>query len=97
MILGMADLATRLGLGNGLGASGPMSRALGRLVWFDVARRAGDTLAVRVVLPDVPARRPARLSASARFAHQHLADSARHPARPAAESAPAVSPAAVGL
>jgi hypothetical protein len=66
------DLAVSLGLGEGLSRSAPISRTLGRLVAFDTAHRAGDTLAVRVALGDIPERRAARLSWSARLAHEHL-------------------------
>ncbi|MGH9065066.1 MAG: hypothetical protein ACRD0L_14050 [Acidimicrobiales bacterium] len=96
-VVDMADLATSLGLGNGLGTNAPLSRTLGRLVWFDAARGAGDTLAVRVALPDVAARRLARLSVSARLAHNHLAARVRHSVPPAAEPMATLSPAGVGL
>ncbi len=75
----MVDLAASLGLGQGLGPNAAISRTLARLAWFDAARRAGDTLAVRLALPDVPVRRQARLSASARLAHQVLAAANRTP------------------
>lgn len=69
--LDMADLATSLGLGRGMGAHAPLSRTLSRLVWLDAARRNGDILAVRLALPDLPFRRLERLSPSARLAHHH--------------------------
>jgi hypothetical protein len=50
-----------------------VSRTLARLVAFDVARRHGDTLAVRLALPDLPERRLSRLSHSARLAHERFA------------------------
>lgn len=78
-IVDMADLAASLGLGTNLGPNSAMSRTVNRLVAFDGARRAGDTLAVRLALPDMPARRLERLPASVRAAHQHLAGS-HHPA-----------------
>lgn len=53
-----------------------VSRTLARLVAFDAARRQGDTLAVRLALPDLPARRLSRLSHSARFAHERFAHGA---------------------
>lgn len=68
----MADLAASLGLGTNLGSNSAMSRTVGRLVMFDCARRAGDTLAVRLALPDMPPNRLARMPASVRLAHQHL-------------------------
>jgi hypothetical protein len=68
-----ADLAVSLGLGAGTGPHAAISRTLSRLVSFDVAHRGADTLAVRLALPDMPARRLLRLSRSARFAHGYLA------------------------
>ena len=65
-----ADLAVSLGLGESLGRNAPISRTLGRMVAFGAAERDGDTLAVRRALPDVPARMTARLSRTARLAHQ---------------------------
>lgn len=65
-----------------------------RPVWFDAAGRTGDTLAVRVALPEVPARRLGRLSASARLAHQHLAAMAGT-VPPVAQPAPALAPVGV--
>ena len=82
VVIDMADLAASLGLGTELGPNSTISRTLSRMVWFDAARRAGDTLAVRTALADLPARRLARAPASARIAHQHLA------ARPAFPSTP---------
>ena len=78
------DLATSLGLGESLGANSAISRTLGRLVAFDAAQRGADIIAVRVALPDLPARRTARLSPSARLAHERLGHS-RLPAWPAAQ------------
>jgi hypothetical protein len=74
----MADLAGSLGLGANLGPHSAMSRTVNRLVLFDGARRAGNTLAVRLALPDMPPSRLARLPASVRIAHQHLSGSRRH-------------------
>jgi hypothetical protein len=54
-----------------------VSRTLARLVAFDVARRQGDTLAVRLALPDLPERRLTRLSYSARLAHERFAHGTR--------------------
>ena len=79
-----ADLATSLGLGDSLGSNAAISRTLGRLVAFDAAQRGADIIAVRVALPDLPARRTARLSPSARLAHERLGHS-RLPAWPAAQ------------
>jgi hypothetical protein len=72
-LIDMPDLAASLGLGTELGPNSTISRTVVRVVWFDAARRAGDTLVVRTALADLPARRVARLPASARLAHQHLA------------------------
>jgi hypothetical protein len=90
----MVDLAASLGLGQGLGPNAAISRTIARLAWYDAARRAGDTLAVRLALPDVPLRRHARLSISARFAHQRLAAASRTP--PIAGTSDALT-SAVGL
>jgi hypothetical protein len=76
-IIDMADLAASLGLGTNLGPQGAMSRTVNRLVLFDGARRAGNTLAVRLALPDIPPNRLARLPVSVRIAHQHLGRSHR--------------------
>ena len=76
-IIDMADLAGSLGLGTNLGPNSAMSRTVNRLVLFDGARRAGNTLAVRLALPDMPPNRLARLPASVRIAHQHLGGSPR--------------------
>jgi len=75
-VVDMVDLAASLGLGTQLGPNGTISRTIARAVWFDAIRRSGNTLAVRTALPDLPARRLARLPASARIAHQHLAKGA---------------------
>jgi hypothetical protein len=90
------DLATSLGLGDSLGANSAISRTLGRLVAFDAAQRGADIIAVRVALPDLPARRTARLSPSARLAHQRLSHS-RQPAWPAAQPPAAVDQSAAPL
>jgi len=66
------DLATSLGLGESLGPNAVISRTVGRLAGFDAARCGVEVIAVRVALPDLPARRTARLSPSARFAHERL-------------------------
>ena len=71
--LDVVDLSVSLGLGEGLGRNAMVSRTLARLVAFDVARRQGDTLAVRLALPDLPQRRLPRLSYSARLAHERFA------------------------
>jgi hypothetical protein len=78
-VVDMEDLATSLGLGQGLGHNAAISRTVARLVHFDAATRSGDTLAVRLALPDVPVHRLGRLSASARLAHQHLGVGSRNP------------------
>ena len=72
-VVDMADLSSSLGLGTQLGPNAMISRALFRTVMFDAARRSENTLAVRLALPDLPAFRLQRLSATARLAHQHLA------------------------
>ncbi len=82
------DLATSLGLSDSLGSNAAISRTLGRLVAFDVAQRGAEVIAVRVALGDLPARRAARLSPSARLAHERLGHS-RLPAWPA--TAPAAT------
>jgi hypothetical protein len=74
--LDVADFSLSLGLGEGLGRNATVSRTLARLVAFDAARRHGDTLAVCLALPDLPARRLTRLSHSARFAHERFAHGA---------------------
>ncbi len=83
------DLATSLGLGDSLGPNAAISRTLGRLAAFDAARRGTDIIAVRIALPDLPARRTARLSPSARLAHEQLGHS-RSPAWPATQPRPTV-------
>jgi hypothetical protein len=90
----VADLSLSLGLGEGLGRNAMMSRTLARLVAFDAARRQGDVLAVRLALPDLPARRLDRLSHSARFAHDRFAHGASAPAVTTGPIKPAM---AVGL
>lgn len=77
-----AEFATSLALGESLGSNAVMSRTLGRLVAFDAAQRRPQVIAVRVALPDVPARRAVRLSPSARVAHERLGRSPQ-PAWPA--------------
>ncbi len=76
------DLATSLGLGSNLGPNAAVSRTLARLVAFGAARRGADTLAVRLALPDLPARRAATLSPTGRLAHDRLSR-AHLPMRPA--------------
>jgi hypothetical protein len=67
------DLATSLGLGAQLGHNAAITRTLSRMVMFGAAARIDDTLAVRRALPDVPDRTVARLSHTARVAHQRWA------------------------
>jgi len=69
----ITDLSVSLGLGESLARNAVVSRTLARLVAFDAARRQGDTLAVRLALPDLPERRLTRLSYSARLAHERFA------------------------
>lgn len=68
-----ADLAVSLGLGDSLSRNAKISRTLSRLMAFDAAHLTAESLAVRVALPDITERQAARLSPSARFAHNHLA------------------------
>jgi hypothetical protein len=70
--LDVRDLSVSLGLGASLGRNAAVSRTLARLVAFDAARRHGDTLAVRLALPDLSERRLSRLSRSARLAHDRF-------------------------
>ncbi len=91
-----ADLAISVGLGERLGPNAAISRTLGRLVVFGAAQRSADVIAVRVALPDLPARCVARLSASARLAHEHLGRS-NLPARPATTLTPTVEQPATAL
>jgi hypothetical protein len=86
------DLATSLGLGHNLGPNAMISRTLNRLVGFGAAVRNDSFLAVRLALPDLPARRVALLSPSARLAHQHLAT--HHLPTQARAAAPYPSPPA---
>ena len=73
----ITDLSVSLGLGESLARNAVVSRTLARLVAFDAARRQGDTLAVRLALPDLPERRLTRLSCSARLAHERFAHGTR--------------------
>ena len=73
----ITDLSVSLGLGESLARNAVVSRTLARLVSFDAARRQGDTLAVRLALPDLPERRLTRLSYSARLAHERFAHGTR--------------------
>lgn len=90
-VVDTTDLALSLGLGEGLGRNAPVSRTLARMVVFDAARRTGDTISVRLALPDLPEHKVHRLCWSARMAHERWATS--HAARPA----PAPEPARVGM
>jgi len=92
--LDVADLSLSLGLGEGLGRNAMVTRTLARLVAFDAARRHGDTLAVRLALPDLPERRLSRLSHSARLAHERFAHGA---STVAATVVPAEPEMAIGL
>jgi hypothetical protein len=74
----LVDLAVSLGLGESLGRNAPIARTLARMVQFRCAQQAGETFAVRLALPDVPARQLPRLSWSARQAHEQLC-AARRP------------------
>ncbi|GEM_PF-7019088 len=68
-VLDLADLARALGLGGRMGRSGPLWRALGRLVRFGAARFVGPVMEVRLVLADLSAQALARSSGSARRYH----------------------------
>jgi hypothetical protein len=73
----ITDLSVSLGLGESLARNAVVSRTLARLVAFDAARRQGDTLAVRLALPDLPERLLSRLSYSASLAHERFAHGPR--------------------
>lgn len=93
----VADLSLSLGLGDNLGRNATVSRTLARLTAFGAGRRCGDTLAVRLALPDVPQRSLARLSASALAAHARFGCGPSADAH-ATAAGPAVEPGmAVGL
>lgn len=66
------DLAVSLGLGQSLGHNASISRTLRRLEAFDLTRQQGGVVAVRVRLPDVPEWQLARLSPTARLAHERF-------------------------
>ena len=87
--LDAAEFAASIGLGTGLGRNAPLSRTLARLEAFGTLHRNGDTLGVRLALPDVPEHRAAKLCSSARLGHQRFAH--RHqtpsPAAPAPSAA----------
>lgn len=68
-----AELAAGLGLGTSLGRNAPISRTLARLEAFGTLQRSGDSLRVRLALPDVPEHRVAKLCSSVRLAHQRFA------------------------
>jgi len=75
----VTDLSVSLGLGESLGRNATITRTLNRMASFGAAHRTGDTLAVRLALPDLPERAVGRLSLSARLAHEHLAHQRRTP------------------
>ncbi len=67
----LADLALGLGLGAGTGRKSMISKALSRLVGFDVARwRPDGAFAVRRALAPITEHRAARLPASVRRFHE---------------------------
>ena len=67
----LADLALGIGLGEGTGRNSMISRALARLVAYDVAHwRPDGAYAVRRALGPVTERRAARLPASVRRFHE---------------------------
>lgn len=74
-----AELAAGLGLGTSLGRNAPLSRTLARLEAFGTLQRSGDSLGVRLALPDVPEQRVAKLCPTAQLAHQRLAHRHRTP------------------
>lgn len=67
------ELAASIGLGTGLGRNAPISRTIARMEAFGTLQRSGDTLGVRLALPDVPEHRAAKLCASAQMAHRRFA------------------------
>ena len=75
-----AELAAGLGLGTSLGRNAPISRTLARLEAFGTLRRSGDTLGVRLALPDVPEHRAAKLCTAARLGHRRFAQRHQPPA-----------------
>jgi hypothetical protein len=71
-VVDVIDLSVSLGLGESLGRNASISRTLSRMAAFDAAHLVGDTIAVRLALPDIPERRLPRLSYSARLAHERF-------------------------
>ena len=73
--LDLLDTARCLGLGERIGRSSPLARALGRLVQFDMATLDGDgALAVRRKVPPLTRRQVVRLPASLQASHQALVE-----------------------
>lgn len=73
--LDLLDTARCLGLGERIGRSSPLARALARLVQFDVAALDGDgALAVRRKVPPLTRRQVVRLPASLQASHQALVE-----------------------
>jgi hypothetical protein len=66
----MTDLSVSLGLGEGLGQTGKLARAIGRLTRFGAAEWRADQLAVRRALAPLPKRHVDRLSYSAFRLHE---------------------------
>jgi hypothetical protein len=59
--VGMADLARRVGLGTRATRNSPAARAIDRLCYFGIANRQGGVLALRTLVPPVPAYLSQRL------------------------------------
>lgn len=52
----LKQMSQALGLGESLSRNGKLARALGRLVYFDIARTGAAELQVRTALPPLPLR-----------------------------------------
>lgn len=68
----LVDLASSLGLGEGIGRNSLMARTLRRLDQFGVAAWRDDTLAVRRALAPLTVRQVARLGWTARAMHERI-------------------------
>ncbi len=84
----LVELATSLGLGEGLGRHSLLAKAMSRLCRFEAARWQSDGYAVRRALAPLPARELFRVSESARHAHRAITEGGTRrstaPALPAA-------------
>lgn len=72
--LSLAETSMSLGLGPREGRGSPLSRSLGRLVQFDLAREEGPSLAVRRHVPPVNRRHIRRLPTHLQEAHDEWAN-----------------------